>query len=94
MYGGSLDCSQLLVAKLGFCTDTLSKTFAKVKVDRIRSDVHQSACSKDSLKVPCTPLVRFVRFLGAHGRLEIVLQEGILRQSMLAMRINLRKFHG
>jgi hypothetical protein len=84
----------LLVTKLGLDTDALSKTFAKVKVYRIRGDVHQSACSKDSLKVFCTPLVRFVCFLGAHGRFGIFLQEGFLRQSMPAMRINLRKFHG
>src|SRR6266853_4012567 len=77
MYRGGLDCSQQLVTELGLDADSLSKTFAKIKVDRIRGDVHQSACTKRSLEVFCAPLVRFVCFLSAHGRPGIVLQEKI-----------------
>jgi hypothetical protein len=58
MYRGGLDCSQLLETELGFDADALSKTFPKVKIDRIRGDVHQSACCKHSLKVFYTPVVR------------------------------------
>jgi len=67
----------LLVTEVGLNADSLSKTFAKIKVDRIRGDVHQSACTKRSLEVFYAPLVRFVCFLSAHGRLGIVLQEEI-----------------
>src|SRR5216683_7502158 len=77
MYRGGLDCSQQLVTELGLNADSLSKTFAKIKVDRIRGDVHQSACTKRRLEVFDAPLVRFVCFLSAHGRLGIVLQEEI-----------------
>jgi hypothetical protein len=74
---GGLDCSQLLVTEFGLDADSLSKTFAKKKLDRIRSDVHQSACTKRSLEVFCAPLVRFVCFRSADRRLGIVLQEEI-----------------
>jgi hypothetical protein len=84
----------LLVNELGLDADSLSKTFAKIKVDRIRGDIHQSACAKRSLEVFGAPLVRFVCFRSAHGRLGIVLQEEIrpLHESQgLALSYNLKE---
>jgi hypothetical protein len=74
MYRGGVDCSQQLVSELGPNADRLSKTLAKIKIDRIRGDVHQSACTKRRLEMFDAPLVRFVCFLSAHGRLGIALQ--------------------
>jgi hypothetical protein len=74
MYRGGLERSQQFVTELGLNADSLSETFAKIKVNRIRGDVHQSACTKHRLEVFDAPLVRFVRFLSAHWRLGIVLQ--------------------
>src|SRR5260370_24132777 len=77
MYRGGRDCSWFRVTELGFDADSLSKPFAKIKVDRIRGDDHQRASTKRSLEVFYAPLVRFVCFLSADGRFGIVLQEEI-----------------
>jgi hypothetical protein len=77
MYRGGPYCAQLFVSELGLNADWLSKTFAKIKVDQIRGDVHQSAGTKRSLEVFYAPLVRFVCLVSAHGWLGIVLQEEI-----------------
>jgi hypothetical protein len=77
MYCGGLNYSQLFETELGLDADSLSKTFAKIKVNRIGGDVHQSDCSKRSPEVFCAPLVRFVSISSAHRRLGIVLQKEI-----------------
>ena len=42
VYRRGFDRSQLLVTELGFDDDRRAKTFAKVNVNGVRSDVHQS----------------------------------------------------
>jgi hypothetical protein len=65
MYRSGLDGSMLFVTELGLDSDALSKALAKVEVDRIGGDIHQSGCTERNLKVFDAPLVRFVCFRSA-----------------------------
>jgi hypothetical protein len=67
----------LFVTELDLDSNSLSKAITKIYFYRIRGDVHQTTRIKRSLEVFYAPLVRFVCFLSAHGRLGMVLQENI-----------------
>lgn len=77
MYRGGLDRPWLFVTELDLDANSLSKTITKIHLNRIRGDIRQSAHGKSCLEVFGAPLVRFMRFLSAYGRLGIVLQEEI-----------------
>jgi hypothetical protein len=67
----------LPVTEFGFDAHSPSKPFAKIEVNRIRGDVHQSAQTERNLKVLYTSLVRLVCFLSAERWFGIVFQERI-----------------
>lgn len=65
----AVNAPELMITELVPGPDALSKAVATKELNRIRSDVNQSACCEGRLEMFHAPLIRLVSLLGADGRL-------------------------